>query len=763
MTGTFLVWVALGASIVGMLTYARAAFGKGRSIPLARWSVLTSALGVAAASVLLMTYILQHRFDVDYVWSYSSRDLPTYLLITTFWAGQEGSFLLWALFGAAFGLMLQSYARQRKLEYEAMAVYGFLQSFLILLLVFKSPFSAVWDVHPDQLTVGQIPADGRGLNPLLQNMWMAIHPPILFIGFASLAVPFALAIASLWKRVYTEWHTIAMPWVLFAVVSLAAGIMLGGYWAYGVLGWGGWWGWDPVENSSLIPWIVSVALLHSIIVQKKNGGFVRTNFVLAILSYILVIYSTFLTRSGVLGDASVHSFVDPGTFVYTLLIVWVSSLVLMAVWALRTRWRDLRPPGAVTGILRKDTMLGWTSVVLLFLALLVFVGTNWPIISSGTVEPAFYNKSTAPLGILLALVLAVSLSLQWEEIPLIVALRRMSVPFAAAAVVTLAALFMGVSDVVPLVLTLVSAFALFMSIRMLFSMLYVEWISIGGPVAHAGLAILLLGIVGSGYYGKQQTVSLPLGEPQEVLGYTLNYTGAKQLMNDRWQFTVTARSEDREDDLRPVMFHSDYNNSVMRNPDYVSFLTNDLYIEPVSVETPKQEATGEMVHLARGKGTTFGPYTLTFEAFDMQSHTGGTMGGNDVAIGARILVKKGKSVTTVLPVSVFNQGDVSSSTPALLENGTELRLMGMNVDMTTRVSTVILQATAPGAVQIASKETLVVEASVKPFISLVWLGTVICLAGVAVALIRRQRDLRAIKEPNPLPRKEVAARESIPA
>src|SRR3989338_6076123 len=462
MTGTFLVWVALGASIVGMLTYARAAFGKGRSIPLARWSVLTSALGVAAASVLLMTYILQHRFDVDYVWSYSSRDLPTYLLITTFWAGQEGSFLLWALFGAAFGLMLQSYARQRKLEYEAMAVYGFLQSFLILLLVFKSPFSAVWDVHPDQLTVGQIPADGRGLNPLLQNMWMAIHPPILFIGFASLAVPFALAIASLWKRVYTEWHTIAMPWVLFAVVSLAAGIMLGGYWAYGVLGWGGWWGWDPVENSSLIPWIVSVALLHSIVVQKKNGGFVRTNFVLAILSYILVISSTFLTRSGVLGDASVHSFVDPGTFVYTLLIVWVSSLVLIAVWVLRTRWSDLRPQGSVTGILRKDTMLGWTAVVLLFLALLVFVGTNWPIISSGTVEPAFYNKSTAPLGILLALVLAVRLSLQWEEIPLIVALRRMSVPFAAAAVVTLAALFMGVSDVVPLVLTLVSAFALFM-------------------------------------------------------------------------------------------------------------------------------------------------------------------------------------------------------------------------------------------------------------------------------------------------------------
>jgi cytochrome c-type biogenesis protein CcmF len=189
-----------------------------------------------------------------------------------------------------------------------------------------------------------VPPDGRGLNPLLQNFWMVIHPPVLFIGFASMAAPFSLAIAGLWKKDFAILSRQGFPWVLVATSVLGLGIMLGAYWAYGVLGWGGYWGWDPVENSSLVPWLTGIALLHTMLAQLRTGKYARTNIALAIVSFILVIYSTFLTRSGILGDASVHAFTDPGAVVYWLLL---SILVLLTVgggalmvqrWTAKASW-----------------------------------------------------------------------------------------------------------------------------------------------------------------------------------------------------------------------------------------------------------------------------------------------------------------------------------------------------------------------------------------------------------------------------------------
>lgn len=740
MTGTILLWTAFVASLVSTFLFSRAALGKGRMVREARWSMLVSVVSVATASVLLLVYILQHRFDVNYVYSYSGRDLPTYLLVTTFWAGQEGSFLLWALFGSLFALVLRDYARGRRVEYEAMTIYGVVQTFLLMLVVFKSPFVPTWEVFPKDLAVGQVPPDGRGLNPLLQNLWMAIHPPILFVGFASLAVPFSLALSALWRRSYQEWISVAMPWVLFAVVALGAGIMLGGYWAYGVLGWGGWWGWDPVENSSLIPWIVSVALLHTIVVQKKNGGFVRTNFALAILAYILVVWSTFLTRSGVLGSASVHSFVDPGTFVYTLLIVWVASVLIFGMWMLRLRWKELRPGGAATGILRKDTMLGWTTAVLAFVAFVVFVGTNWPLFASGSLEPSFYNKSTLPMGILLAVLLGVSLSLQWEEIPFSVAIKRMLFPLIGAIVVVIGLLVAGITAIGPLAFSFASAFALFMSLRLAVSMLQVDWKTTGGPLAHAGLAVLFLGIVGSGFYSEQKTVSLPLGQATEVLGYTLTYAGNQVKPDGKYEFLVKAQHGTSSFETRPVMFSSEYNQSVMRNPDYVSFLTRDFYVEPVSVEQAQPASGGQLVHLAKGQSTTVDGRTITFERFDMQAHNQDADVAGGMSIGAVLTVKQGKSSKSMTAMSMFVNGEARKVTPVAVDATTELRLVGMNVGGPSG-TTVILEIASPGAVrQEGRPELLVVEASVKPFIGLVWIGTVICLAGVILAIIRRRPD-----------------------
>ena len=222
-----------------------------------------------------------------------------------------------------------------------MLIYSAILSFLFLMLILKNPFTYIWDVFPkDLIHAGPIPAsvvnyvwldqakgiwaqypnEGKGLNPLLQNYWMVIHPQVLFIGFTSMSVPFAYAVAGMLKRDYVSWIRVSTPWTVFGAMVLGTGVVMGGFWAYETLGWGGYWGWDPVENSSLVPWLVCVASIHTMLSQRRSGSFIKTNFVLSILCFIMVLYSTFLTRSGVLGDTSVHSFVEPGMLVYWMLL-----------------------------------------------------------------------------------------------------------------------------------------------------------------------------------------------------------------------------------------------------------------------------------------------------------------------------------------------------------------------------------------------------------------------------------------------------------
>lgn len=386
MAASILVWIAFGAALMSAFAYHQSATKKRMLVPLARRSFLVMAAGVVAASMLLMMFILRHQFEYSYVWNYSSRDLPVHLLLTTFWAGQEGSFMFWALCSTIIGFGLLNFTRRKHIEYETMAVYALLQAFLLLLLLVKSPFRYIWEAFPDQVQVGFVPPDGKGLNPLLQNFWMIIHPPVLFIGFAAMGVPFAMAVAALWRRSYSEWVVKALPWTMFAAIALGAGLMFGGYWAYGVLGWGGWWGWDPVENSSLIPWIVVVALLHTLLVQKKTGKLMRTNFILAVLGFVLVIYSTFLTRSGILGDASVHSFVDPGAFAYALLVLWMLTVTLLGFGMVFTRWKELKALGSPVGSFSRESLIALGSAALGASAVVIFFGTSLPIVSPSTVE-----------------------------------------------------------------------------------------------------------------------------------------------------------------------------------------------------------------------------------------------------------------------------------------------------------------------------------------------------------------------------------------
>ena len=231
MAGSVIIWIAFSAALISSYFYY--SLGKKHTaLLIARNSFYVSVAGVVAVSALLMIYILQHRFEFNYIASYSSRDLPIELLITTFWAGQEGSFMLWALFAALIGLVLQWFTRKKGIEAEAMTFYTTIVAFLLLLILVKSPFQYVWDVPANNLPKGFIPQDGRGLNPLLQNFWMIIHPPILFVGFAAMAVPFVLAVAALWRRKYTDWITAAIT--MDSLRSAVAWCRLNTRWLLGI-------------------------------------------------------------------------------------------------------------------------------------------------------------------------------------------------------------------------------------------------------------------------------------------------------------------------------------------------------------------------------------------------------------------------------------------------------------------------------------------------------------------------------------------------
>src|SRR6476661_4530310 len=299
---------------------------------LARIFFITETISVFAVFVTLFYIISNHLFEYKYAWQHSSLSLEMKYLLSCFWEGQEGSFLLWSIWHCVLGLVI--IWREKEWEGPVMTVISFAQFCLATMLLgisffgLKSgsnPFillrnSGVLDNAPvfygadgmmrqDYLSLIK---DGNDLNPLLQNYWMVIHPPVLFLGFASTIIPFAFAIGGLWTRRFSEWTRPALPWALFAAGVLGLGIMMGAAWAYESLNFGGYWAWDPVENASLVPWLIMVAGVHTLVIYRHTGNALRTTFLFLLLAFLFVLYSTYLTRSGDLQDTSVHAFTGEG-------------------------------------------------------------------------------------------------------------------------------------------------------------------------------------------------------------------------------------------------------------------------------------------------------------------------------------------------------------------------------------------------------------------------------------------------------------------
>ena len=748
MIGSVVVWIGLLSAVTsGCLYYVSIKKHSLRFI--AQSAFFTAAICTLLASALLMLFIVQHRFEFNYVANYSSRDLPFSLLITTFWAGQEGSFMLWALLTSLIGLVLQRYSSRKNIEAEVMTTYSIVLGFLLLLLSIKSPFEYIWQAQAG-IEKGFVPLDGHGLNPLLQNIWMIIHPPILFLGFSSLAVPFVLAVAALWQRNYKNWIYSAIPWILFSALALGTGLMLGGYWAYGVLGWGGWWGWDPVENSSLVPWIVTVILVHTMLIQIVSGKLVRTNFVLAVLAYLLVVYSTFLTRSGILADSSVHSFVDPGTFAYVLLVLWLVVVVVGGFGMLWRRRNELHADQPPMGFFARESVLSFALLVLGACAAIILFGTSMPLFSKSALEPSFYDKTTLPLAVLLTILLGCSLAIQWNREDRRLFLKNLLIPLAIAAVGAAAFIAIGLRDFGAGALIFSSLFSLSMALKHGYRVLREQPKFIGGSLSHIGLAILLLGIIGSGRYGVKKSVALSQNQPQNVMGYMLTYLGDSLSQEGKTVLNIRAEKNGSRSMLRPVMYESSYNNSLMRNPDYLSSFVNDLYIEPVSLEGGKDEdARNNMIELIKGVPWSFGPMTVTFLRFQLEEQNMENMRqGHSPTIGAVLEVKIDSATEELVPLTTFKAPPSKPEMKAAYIKSGHLgfQLVKLNISGASAKTKIIVQLVGPmmASTTGSQPDVLVAEVSVKPFMGFIWISAFFIMSGIIAALVRRMQKTDAL-------------------
>jgi cytochrome c-type biogenesis protein CcmF len=712
-------------SFVAAIAWAR---GSAPAERLFRWSYLGLAATLALASALLLQAIFTHDFRFSYVYGYSSRDLPFLYLLSAFWAGQQGSFLLWALIAAVLGFPLS-----RRGAYEPAKVMAcYVPTVGAVTLLMLDPAANPFTLAP------QVMPDGRGLNPLLQDPWMASHPPMVFFGYAAAAIPFALALVVAFgkrdpKKDEASWLAPALHWTLVSFVLLGVGIVLGGFWAYKVLGWGGYWGWDPVENASLVPWIVTAALLHGLVVQRRTGALRTTNLALALAGYVLVFYSTFLTRSGVLADFSVHSF--PAGTLYRKLAVTMVLLVAVAVVALAVSRR-----GSRAGTKPIAAALAWPALiagaVLLFAvsAAFVGVGTSWPLLASLVGKPSvpgasFYNFVNLPVMVALLALLGLVPALGWHPMPASHWRKPVVTAFGLAAGGTLIAWFLGGRGASALVLFFVGLAALAANaLKLARTARHMPWAA-GAPLAHIGFACMFLGIVGSSAWGTGREVRLPLGQKVEAFGATYVFRGHVDGSQPKDSWRVEVNGEERTFLMYPQT-DGDGHKSLFRRTLIERQLARDLYLVPHGIDTPAGDGVFE---LPKQRAATLGDASLTFLDFDTGS------GDHGMTVNARVELRRGEAAETlVLPMQVTESGLQATAVPSSVLSGASFTLQRMSVEQ----GIVYVAVTGVGG---SAAPVLVTEISTKPLIGVLWLGTILLTLGCAVAAVRGFRGAAQVR------------------
>lgn len=533
-----------------------------------RISFYVHSVASFAIAISLFEIIYNHRFEYFYAYSHSSMALPVHYMVSSFWEGQEGAFILWIVWNVILGLVLIH--TNKFWEGPVMLVFALVQAFLVSMIlgvvigdlkIGSSPFillrdavnAPIFSINPDF-----VPEDGTGLNPLLQNIWMVIHPPTLFLGYASTLVPFAFLMGGLWTKRYSEWVRPALPWAQFSAMILGMGIIMGAYWAYVTLNFGGYWNWDPVENAVYVPWLILVAGIHTMITYKKSATALKTSIVLIIASFILVLYATFLVRSGVLGDSSVHSFTDLG--LSGQLLIYMLFFLFVAVFLAAKNWKYIPTSEKEASVYSREFWIFIGATTLALMAFQVILPTSIPVWNaivesfggiSNMAPPAdqvgFYTKFQLWFSVALALLTAVGQFFWWNKMDAKKLRETLVTPYIVSVLLSAVIIVWGkVFDLSYIILVIAATFTIVANSTILFQLLKKSTFKLaGGSLAHIGLGLILIGVMFSSGYSEvishnlsgltysnswedelnKEHVLLWINKPTQIKEYTAIYKG----------------------------------------------------------------------------------------------------------------------------------------------------------------------------------------------------------------------------------------------
>lgn len=700
-------------------------------LKIARSTFYGSVGFIGLQAVMLMWGIQTHQFQWQYVFSYSSTDLNAYYLTSTFWAGQEGTFLLWLTFGSIYGFLI--IRSKNKNESLIMIFMLLVQAFITMILIKKNPFTYIWDLNPLRFHAGAIPVEGNGLNPLLQDPWMVIHPPVLFVGYSSTMVLFAFAMAALITKKYDDWIKDVFPYSLFVSLALGTGIIMGGYWAYTTLGWGGYWAWDPVENSSFIPWLTSLALLHGLIIQKRQGGLKRTNLFLAWFTFILVLYGSFLTRSGVLADFSVHSFSK--TVINNYLVAFVVFFLAIALF-LFFRNAKTKSPTFNSDLVTRENFMFFGILALSISAILTFFGMSAPLLTSFFMEKSsnvsleYYNLLNIPVAILVGLFIAIAPILSWKR-KSNEKLKGLKCHIISSIILSIIAFVLGLRQIMPLLIFAVFSLVVFVNGEIVVRLLKRKKMEVGGYLAHVGIGVMLIGIIISSIYDHSEKSVLPLEKETEVMGYNLKYSGFHKGIDGKDRAIVDVKNSTTSFQAFPKFYWSDYSQSYMRNPSVHNLWVKDLYISPIQIIKPDKKENGKEIVLSKGETEYFEDYIIKFTGYDVDSHQ---MMGEELYIPATLNISNSENQFTIKP-AIKIKNNQRTDLPEKLP-GSERLVFIKDINVNINSLTLFIENENPGTTQ-SNNEMLAVEITEKPLINLVWLGTFFMIGGMLTSIISR--------------------------
>ncbi len=572
--GHLLVISSFVSAILATYAFYKNSRSPGSWEKFAKATFYVHTFSIIGVCVTLFLIINNHYFEYHYAYNYTSKLLPYYYQISSFWNGQEGSFLLWMFWNVILGVIIIH--TNKKWRASVMTVFSFTQIFLTSMIlgvvifnvkIGSSPFILLRDVIQDPIFTMNpdfVPQDGRGLNPLLQNYWMVIHPPTLFLGFASTVVPFAYCMGGIMDKKYKDWIRPALPWAQFSAAVLGIGILMGAYWAYETLNFGGYWNWDPVENAIYVPWLVLVAGIHTMIAFRKSPTALKSSIILVTATYILIIYSTFLTRSGILGNTSVHSFTDLG--LSGQLLIYLLVFLGITIFLIAQSWKKL--PGETTEIsaYSREFWIFMGAITLALMAFQVILPTSIPVynaimglfgIESNVAPPvdqvAFYTDFQLYFAIVLAILSGTGQFFWWNKMDKKKLKESLTIPIIIALLISGAIIVLAkIQDPAYLALLTTAVYSIVANGKILLQFSKSNFKLSGGSVTHIGIAMMLVGILFSSGYSKilsknntgllwnkefpdevnQNNLLLFLNEPRQMGEYALLYQGIRKKTTD---------------------------------------------------------------------------------------------------------------------------------------------------------------------------------------------------------------------------------------